>query len=105
MESHPEAAGDLLRKLGQEFQNRLKFFHKVEPCMAFIPHPFLEVDASRIPEQMAERFNVTPVEMQTDITTLPQPRNLQEYSSSSSGNIGFIWLRVLSRKQMFWRQM
>ena len=54
---------DLMSKLGQEFEDRFKDFDKLEPCVAFIANPFMEVDITEISEKMAELFTVNPVEM------------------------------------------
>ncbi|CAB4062794.1 unnamed protein product [Lepeophtheirus salmonis] len=55
---------DLMSTLGQELEDRLNDFDKLEPCVAFIANPFMEVDNTEISEKMAELFTVNPVEIE-----------------------------------------
>ena len=95
---------DLMSKLGQEFEDRFKDFDKLEPCVAFIANPFMEVDITEISEKMAELFTVNPVEMEMEVINLQnhvqlksqqhstflepcRPRKLEEHSPSSTHTI------------------
>ncbi|KAK0145315.1 hypothetical protein N1851_015789 [Merluccius polli] len=53
-----------VRWLTGEFEDRFNHFDKLEPCVAFIANPFMEVDKGEISEQMAELLSVYSVEME-----------------------------------------
>jgi len=42
---------ELLKRLGQEFEDRFNDFDSLEPCMSFIANPFMQVDILHISEK------------------------------------------------------
>ena len=73
---------DLMSKLGQEFEDRFNDFDKLEPCVAFIANPFMEVDITEISEKMAELFTVNPVEMEMEVINLQNHVQLKSQQHS-----------------------
>ena len=77
-----EEYSQVIKRLGQEFENRFCDLDQLEPCVSFISNPFMNVDISCIAEQLSATFSLDAGQMEIEIVTLQNDLHLKAYQAA-----------------------
>ncbi|KAG8009282.1 hypothetical protein GBF38_017404 [Nibea albiflora] len=77
-----EKFSQVIKRLGQEFENRFCDLDQLEPCVSFISNPFMNMDISCIAEQLSATFSLDAGQMEIELVTFQNNLHLKAYQAT-----------------------